>query len=91
MVRSDEAEWWFNAVYEAVQEIPRGRVTSYGHIARLLGKRKFGFHHERCCFYCWIMLTALILSSTMSSVNMGFLLRSQAGVTDIIVDKLESA
>ena len=40
MRRSDEAEWWFNAVYEAVQEIPHGHVTSYGHIARLLGKRK---------------------------------------------------
>lgn len=40
MPRSDEAEWWFNAVYEAVQEIPHGHVTSYGHIARLLGKRK---------------------------------------------------
>lgn len=40
MARSDEAEWWFNAVYEAVQEIPRGQVTSYGHIARLLGRRK---------------------------------------------------
>lgn len=49
MARSDEAEWWFNAVYEAVQEIPMGRVTSYGHIARLLGRRKSGFgakiHH----------------------------------------------
>ena len=40
MARSDEAEWWFNAVYEAVQEIPAGRVTSYGHIARLLGRRE---------------------------------------------------
>jgi len=40
MPRSDEAEWWFNAVYEAVQEIPFGRVTSYGHIARLLGRRE---------------------------------------------------
>ena len=39
MARSDEAEWWFNAVYEAVQEIPYGKVTSYGHIARLLGRR----------------------------------------------------
>ena len=46
MPRSDEAEWWFSAVYEAVQEIPYGRVTSYGHIARLLGRRKFG-----CAFY----------------------------------------
>ena len=38
MARSDEAEWWFNAVYEAVQQIPHGKVTSYGHIARLLGR-----------------------------------------------------
>lgn len=38
MPRSDEAEWWFNAVYEAVQEIPHGHCTSYGHIARLLGR-----------------------------------------------------
>ncbi|RAL12881.1 MGMT family protein [Aspergillus homomorphus CBS 101889] len=40
MPRSDEAEWWINAVYEAVQEIPAGRVTSYGHIALLLGYPK---------------------------------------------------
>ena len=39
MPRSDEAEWWINAVYAAVQEIPHGKVTSYGHIARLLGQR----------------------------------------------------
>ncbi|EER28552.1 6-O-methylguanine DNA methyltransferase, putative [Coccidioides posadasii C735 delta SOWgp] len=38
MARSDEAEWWFNAVYAAIQQIPRGKVTSYGHIARLLGE-----------------------------------------------------
>ncbi|KAF3385873.1 Alkyltransferase-like protein 1 [Talaromyces pinophilus] len=37
MPRTDEAEHWFNAVYEAVQEIPLGSVTTYGHIARLLG------------------------------------------------------
>jgi hypothetical protein len=42
MTRSDEAEWWFNAVYAAVQEIPHGKVTSYGHVATLLGKRKWG-------------------------------------------------
>ena len=41
MSRSDEAEWWFNAVYEAVQEIPRAKVTTYGHIAALLGKREY--------------------------------------------------
>lgn len=39
MPRSEEAEWWANAVYAAVQEIPRGKVTSYGHIALLLGER----------------------------------------------------
>ncbi|KAE8353101.1 6-O-methylguanine DNA methyltransferase [Aspergillus coremiiformis] len=37
MPRTDEAEFWFNAVYSAVQEIPSGKVTSYGHIALLLG------------------------------------------------------
>ncbi|KAI9785408.1 MAG: hypothetical protein M1816_000423 [Peltula sp. TS41687] len=39
MARSDEAENFFAAVYQAVQEIPHGKVTSYGHIARLLGRR----------------------------------------------------
>ncbi|ODA80469.1 hypothetical protein RJ55_03427 [Drechmeria coniospora] len=37
MARSDEAEAFFHAVYSAVQEIPAGKVTSYGHIARLVG------------------------------------------------------
>lgn len=77
MTRSDEAEWWFNAVYEAVQEIPRGHVTSYSHIARLLGKRKLGSDDYRCCFYCWIILIEMNLVSTMSSVNMVFLLNSK--------------
>jgi alkylated DNA nucleotide flippase Atl1 len=40
MPRSDEAESFFTMVYLAVQEIPRGRVTSYGHIAKLIGRRK---------------------------------------------------
>lgn len=40
MPQTDEAAAWFAAVYNAVQEIPYGKVTSYGHIARLLGKRK---------------------------------------------------
>lgn len=39
MPRSEEAEWWANAVYSAIQEIPHGKVTSYGHIALLLGER----------------------------------------------------
>ncbi|KAI5805024.1 6-O-methylguanine DNA methyltransferase [Geopyxis carbonaria] len=36
--RSDEAEMFITGVYLAVQEIPHGRVTSYGHIAKLIGK-----------------------------------------------------
>ncbi|KXX78318.1 Alkyltransferase-like protein 1 [Madurella mycetomatis] len=39
MPRSDEAQAFFHAVYSAVQEIPRGKVTSYGHIAKLVGTR----------------------------------------------------
>ncbi|KAK3304725.1 uncharacterized protein B0T15DRAFT_512843 [Chaetomium strumarium] len=37
MPRSDEAQAFFNAVYRAVQEIPHGKVTTYGHIAKLVG------------------------------------------------------
>lgn len=40
MPRSDEAAAFFHAVYSAVQEIPHGKVTSYGHIAYLVGTRK---------------------------------------------------
>lgn len=39
MPRSQEAEAWANAVYAAIQEVPYGKVTSYGHIALLLGER----------------------------------------------------
>lgn len=39
MPRSEEAEWWINAVHEAVQLIPAGTVTTYGHIALFLGER----------------------------------------------------
>lgn len=39
MARSDEAQAFFYAVYQAVQEIPLGKVTSYGHIAMLVGTR----------------------------------------------------
>jgi methylated-DNA-protein-cysteine methyltransferase-like protein len=37
--RSEQAEIWFATVCTAVQEIPHGKVTSYGHIAMLVGKR----------------------------------------------------
>ncbi|KAL0941435.1 mgmt family protein [Colletotrichum truncatum] len=40
MPRSEEAETFFFAVYSAVQEIPPGKVTTYGHIAKLIGTRK---------------------------------------------------
>jgi hypothetical protein len=39
--RSEEVWLWYTAVYEAIQEIPHGKVTSYGHIARLVGKRTY--------------------------------------------------
>ncbi|EXJ90410.1 methylated-DNA-protein-cysteine methyltransferase like protein [Capronia coronata CBS 617.96] len=35
--QSEEAQWWFEAVYSAVQQIPHGKCTSYGHVALLLG------------------------------------------------------
>ncbi|GAM84169.1 hypothetical protein ANO11243_021620 [Dothideomycetidae sp. 11243] len=38
MPQSEEAAAWFYAVYTAVQQVPHGKVTSYGHIARLLGR-----------------------------------------------------
>ncbi|KAI1633811.1 DNA binding methylated-DNA--cysteine S-methyltransferase [Biscogniauxia mediterranea] len=37
MPRTDEASAFYYAVYSAVREIPHGRVTTYGHIARLVG------------------------------------------------------
>ncbi|KAI8957924.1 DNA binding methylated-DNA--cysteine S-methyltransferase [Daldinia sp. FL1419] len=37
MVRSEEAEAFFHVVYTAVQRIPYGKVTTYGHIAKLIG------------------------------------------------------
>ncbi|KAJ4412193.1 Alkyltransferase-like protein 1 [Didymella pomorum] len=36
--RSEEAWLWHTTVCEAIQEVPRGKVTSYAHIARLVGK-----------------------------------------------------
>lgn len=39
--RSEEAAAFFAAAYAAIQEIPRGKVTSYAHIARLIGRRKY--------------------------------------------------
>lgn len=35
--KTDEARAFHYAVYETIQKIPRGSVTSYGHIAYLIG------------------------------------------------------
>lgn len=37
MPRTDEAASFYHSVYSAIQEIPYGKVTTYGHIARLIG------------------------------------------------------
>ncbi|KAK3703172.1 Alkyltransferase-like protein 1 [Vermiconidia calcicola] len=37
MPRSEEAAMWYSVVYKAIQQIPYGKVTSYGHIATLVG------------------------------------------------------
>lgn len=50
MPRSEEAAAFFHAVYEAIQEIPPGRVTTYGHIAMLIGTRKI--HAPHACLAC---------------------------------------
>ncbi|KAI7761986.1 hypothetical protein ACKAV7_000208 [Fusarium commune] len=47
MPRSDEAQAFFHAVYSAVQEIPHGKVTTYGHIAMLVGTRDKPSHTQK--------------------------------------------
>lgn len=47
--RSEDAYLWFSSVCEAIQEIPRGKVTSYAHIARLVGKREQAPDLEHDC------------------------------------------
>ncbi|TGO07435.1 hypothetical protein BTUL_0276g00030 [Botrytis tulipae] len=37
MPRTDEATTFYHSTYRAIQEIPHGKVTTYGHIARLIG------------------------------------------------------
>lgn len=39
MARSEEAVAFSYAVYNVVRQIPHGKVTSYGHIAALVGTR----------------------------------------------------
>ncbi|KAK9437207.1 Alkyltransferase-like protein 1 [Metarhizium brunneum] len=52
MARSDEAAAFFHAVYSAVQEIPRGKVTSYAHIATLVGTRGVAAQRPRQVGMC---------------------------------------
>lgn len=40
MPRTEEAAMWYSVVYKAIQQIPYGKVTSYGHIANLVGYRE---------------------------------------------------
>ncbi|KAH3666696.1 hypothetical protein WICMUC_005513 [Wickerhamomyces mucosus] len=44
MSRQDEARAFHYAVYDTVQQIPYGKVTSYGHIAKLIYKPKNSRH-----------------------------------------------
>lgn len=50
MPRSEEAEHWFNAVYAAIQQIPRGKVTTYGHVAYLLDERVSPLSYICTCY-----------------------------------------
>ena len=47
-----DSDGFFPAVYEVVRQIPRGRVISYGQIARLLGfpraARQVGWAMRKC-------------------------------------------
>lgn len=64
MPRSDEATAFFYAVYSAVQEIPHGKVTSYGHIARLVGTRES---------FSFLLLALFLLSFGLSYRVLGYL------------------
>lgn len=64
MPRSDEAAAFFHAVYCAVQEIPHGKVTSYGHIAKLVGTRAYrpapSFFAPRFFLYIFHRMSSLL-------------------------------
>lgn len=46
--RNEEAAAFFAAAYAAIQEIPHGKVTSYAHIARLIGRRELKPEFSTC-------------------------------------------
>jgi hypothetical protein len=74
--RSEEAYLWFSTVCEAIQEIPSGKVTSYAHIARLVGKRKQPSALERD----YISLTRLRLQLNAQGNNTCWPARSMRNV-----------
>lgn len=51
MARSDEAQAFFHAVYSAAQQIPYGKVTTYAHIAYLVGTRTYFLPHQQSTIY----------------------------------------
>jgi alkylated DNA nucleotide flippase Atl1 len=65
MPRSDEAEAFFHAVYSAVQEIPHGKVTTYGHIAMLVGTRKQTLTHPKSQITNTLQLKDLVKSASV--------------------------
>nr|POE94248.1 hypothetical protein CFP56_16488 [Quercus suber] len=89
MPRSEEAAMWYSAVYRAVQQIPHGKVTSYGHIADLLGHRKSPEEHaqlplprvremaklEMCCSGETTVSLASTASRLLSTPQESFMLR----------------
>jgi methylated-DNA-protein-cysteine methyltransferase-like protein len=58
MPQTEEAAAWFAAVYQAVQEIPHGKVTSYGHIATLVG---YPERPRLDCSTCEIHITTILI------------------------------
>ena len=81
--RSEEVWLWYTAVYEAIQEIPQGRCTSYGHIARLVGKRESAILRQR-------PLTDMFLAMQLSVPGNTVRILSATRLTHDVKDKLES-
>lgn len=69
MPRSDEAAAFFHAVYCAVQEIPYGKVTSYGHIAKLVGTRTFLGTKTQLYIYLGIYKTKILTAQRPRQVG----------------------
>ncbi|KAF7953293.1 hypothetical protein EAE96_006504 [Botrytis aclada] len=68
MPRTDEATAFYHSVYSAIQEIPYGKVTTYGHIARLIGTP----NRPRQVGICLKHLPSLASTSPSSSTSSPF-------------------